>query len=908
MTNYIFSLQKKISLLISLFLFTIQICFAQAPSIKGIVIDDTNTPLEFASVALLKHQDSVMVSFAYTDGKGEFEITDSPSGTFLLQIYLTGCSPFYKNINFENKTIDLKTITLTPNIEQLNEVTITAVIPVQIKKDTIAYNANSFKIHHDDNIEDLLKKLPGIELDSDGSIVSQGNQITKIYVDGKEFFSGDPSIVLKNLSADAISKIEVIDKKSDEAELTGVNDDQKNFVINLTLKKSKKRSGFGKLAAGVGLNEKYFSNLNYNKFSSKTQMSIIGKFNNINITGSNIQNFLSSNGGLADDSDDNAETSTFENKNKSLSGNLTTGVGGVNLGYELKKKEVINVDYFYNYLENKGTSQTKQTSFSKLKNFQSEFDDISDRTTNNQHLNFNYENKSSRKSRFFIKGNLKTDENISNLNRTVSYFNEDNELATYNDIKYFNKRKRDNGTIRLNYYRKLNENKRNFSTGLTLSSNKSSSFKDQNNINTNNSNQKTTETSILKNELFKNNNFNFNFVYTEPLGNNHFLKLQSMLILKQGTEKANQTKKRNGIDDLPINYLIENKENSYNSKLTYGFNSQTLNLNVASELQHLYRDFGLIDVEPFKKYQAYLNPSLSIRYKPKKGKDYFLKYRRYIKSPRATQSSPVINDLNPYYIRKGNPDLRTEKLNEINLSSTIHNYKSSLSFYTKIKYQHIYDAIIPNLVIDDDFVQTRSYINEGKQEKIVAEINLNKKIKSVGIRYNLKAKGIYNTANSIINKELNDVVSQEYLLGISFENNNKNLFDFKTGADYSTNSTTFSVIENLNREYIEQHYFSKMDYDLSKKLNINTQFDYYFYTDSNFQSNQKIPYWSASMSYAFTQNNNAIVKLLLIDILDKNVNVIRKSTINYFAETTNQTLGRYFILSLTMRLNAKKRA
>jgi len=181
----IFLLKKKTLITIFFNLFLIQLIFAQDPPIKGIVVDNNNLPLEFASVALLRPIDSVMISFAITDSNGEFKITDSPSGEYLLQIYLTSYLPFYKNIDYINKEIDLKTITLNPNVEQLNEVTITAVIPVQIKKDTISYNANSFKIHHDDNIEDLLKKLPGVELDENGSIISQGNKSQKFMLTEK---------------------------------------------------------------------------------------------------------------------------------------------------------------------------------------------------------------------------------------------------------------------------------------------------------------------------------------------------------------------------------------------------------------------------------------------------------------------------------------------------------------------------------------------------------------------------------------------------------------------------------------------------------------------------------------------------------------------------------------------------
>lgn len=906
MINYYYS-KHKLPYIFVLFCLFHQVNFAQRAVIKGTVLDESTLPLEYTSVALLKTQDSTMVTFTVTNDKGQFQITDSPQGEFLLQFYMNGFVPHYEKIDFKNQLIELNSIALKFNVEQLNEVTITAVVPVLIKKDTIIYNADSFKIHHDDNIEDLLKKLPGIELNSDGSIISQGNEVTKIFVDGKEFFSGDPSIVLKNLSADAISKIEVIDKKSEYAELTGIEDNEKSYVINLTLKKGKKRNGFGKASGGIGLNEKYFSNLNYNKFSPKLQIAIIGKYNNINVTGSNIKEFLSSNGGLADDSDNNEDPTSFEKNKKNLSGNLTTGVGGFHIGYEFKPKEVFNADYFYNYLDNTGTSFSKRTSFSRAKNFQSESDDANDKNTNNQHLNFNYENKSSKKRRFFIKGNYTSDNTDSNLDRKTSYFDEGQVLKTSNDIKYLSKRERDNGSVRMNYFQLLSENKRNFTTGFSFNSLKTKNFRDQFNKNTNHSNGKNSEIKIYKNELLKNNTVNFNFTFTEPLGNNHFLKLQTIATIKNGTEEAEQRRNKNGEDEEPFSYVIDNREERFSSNLIYSVSGKTFNLNMGSGLLNLYRDFGQVGAEQFNRYQTYFTPTMSLRYKPKRGHNYSVRFRRSIRSPRNYSSSPVINDLNPYYIRKGNPYLNTEKVDDLNFNVSTHKFKSALSIYSKINLQRINDAIIPSLEISDDFVQTRSFLNQGRQERASAEFNVNKRVKSLGIRYNFKTKGIYKTGKSIINQELNGVKSKEYLVGLSIENNNKKAFDFKSGFEISSNTTDFSVVEDLNRDYVKQHYFSKIDYDFSKKLNLNTQFDYYFYTDSNFKSNQKIPFWNASVSYALSKGNNAILKLILIDILDANVDIVRRSTINYFEETTNETLGRYIILSFTMRLNSNSK-
>ena len=171
-----------------------------AQSISGRVLDEDKKPLEFASVAVLKALDSTLVSYASTDIKGNFKVVEISNGKRIFQINLLGYQVYQKQIDFAGKSLDFGTITLKELDNTLDEVVVTAVIPISIKKDTMAFNAKVFKVRVDDTVEDLLKKLPGVEVDADGKVKAQGEDVSKVYVDGKEFFSGDPSVALKNLS------------------------------------------------------------------------------------------------------------------------------------------------------------------------------------------------------------------------------------------------------------------------------------------------------------------------------------------------------------------------------------------------------------------------------------------------------------------------------------------------------------------------------------------------------------------------------------------------------------------------------------------------------------------------------------------------------------------------------------
>ena len=885
--------------------------FGQSPgTIIGKVATPENDPLELVSVALLNPKDSTLVNFTTTDIKGEFKIAEDSRDTLLLQLFSTGYLSYFKNIIYKKELTDLKTIMLEEDIKMLDEVVITAVIPVQIKKDTVGYNASSFKIHHDDTIEELLNKLPGVEIESDGKVIAQGNEITKIYVDGKEFFGGDPSIVLKNLSADAISKVEVIDKKSDESELTGVEDGNKEVVINLTLKKSKTKNGFGKFSAGMGLDSRYFTNLNYNRFTPKNQLSFIGKFNNINITGSNIRGFLKNANGIADDSDDEDE-SNFVKPLKNLSGFLKTGVAGVHVGQELKKKESFNADYFYNHSENDGISKTKKINFSNSNNFENNYDNKYRNLTDNHNLNFNYENRSNKKNRLFVKGRATSDKKTSNLDRNSSFLNDVNELVTTNNYQFQNINNKNIGNISTNYFQNLLKQGRSFNIGFNAQINNLTRDIEQEtfitkNINTDSPSSRDLIT--LKEESVKTTTLDFNFKYTEPLGSNHYFKLESYARIKNSKENLDQ--ERITITDTTTEDLLfydySFRENSYKTKLLHAYNTGKLNVSTGLELQNLSRTFGEVDVAPIVKNQNFLNPSFFFVYKPKKGRKYRLTYKRYVRNPYPTQINPFVNDLNPYNIRAGNPDLKTEKTDNVLFMANVHDFKSSVSFNTRIQFQYTDDAIISVINTDEDYIKTRNYENNGNRKRLSTFIGFSRKINGLGMRYSVKNRNFYSVTNSVVNLQLNKVTSKNYMLNLALENYNKSVFDVKAGASYSVNNTNFSILNDLDRKFTKQQYYSMFDFDISKKLNFNTQFDYVIYTDDKFDTNQKLPIWNASVAYAFSKNNN-ILKLVLIDLLDKNVDIYRRSTQNIFEETISESLGRYVILSYTYRLNNQRK-
>ncbi|MEM8892673.1 MAG: TonB-dependent receptor, partial [Bacteroidota bacterium] len=292
-------------LLITFFLLSLsQLLFAQKSSMElmGKIIDEENQPLKGATVVVLNAADSIMVSFALSNKDGSFKFRRIQVGEYLLQVTFIGYKKISQELNIDQidqEIRDLGTLVMEEQDLSLDEVAIEAEqTPILLKKDTVEYNAGSFKVQPNAAVEDLLRKLPGVEVERDGTVKAQGEGVQKILVDGKEFFGDDPTIATKNLPADAVDKVQVFDKKSEMAEFSGIDDGERNKTINLKLKDGKKQGAFGKIRGGYGTEDRYEGNFNINRFSKKLQLSALGMFNNTNQQGFSFNDYIQFMGGL----------------------------------------------------------------------------------------------------------------------------------------------------------------------------------------------------------------------------------------------------------------------------------------------------------------------------------------------------------------------------------------------------------------------------------------------------------------------------------------------------------------------------------------------------------------------------------------------------------------------------------
>ncbi|MDE7443189.1 MAG: TonB-dependent receptor, partial [Muribaculaceae bacterium] len=330
-----------------------------AGTIRGKVLDTTGEPLPDATVRVLAARDSAFVTGAAANANGVYSITDIKAGKYIVQANYIGFDPAYKNVTVKaDGSTQVEPFKLTESSIMLKETTVVGVkTPIKVMEDTIEYNADTYKTQPNAVVEDLLKRLPGVEVGTDGSITANGQTVKKILVDGKEFFSDDPAVASKNLPVDMVDKLQVVQRKSDLARMTGVDDGEDETVINLTVKKGMNNGWFGTVEGGYGTDERYKGAFVVNRFWNGNQLTVLGNANNMNDAG-----FTDGNG----------------NRFRRFGGNNginTTQSLGVN--FNIGKEEIIRIGGDVMYSHNDRDTRTKQ----HVENLLTDMTTIEDKST-----------------------------------------------------------------------------------------------------------------------------------------------------------------------------------------------------------------------------------------------------------------------------------------------------------------------------------------------------------------------------------------------------------------------------------------------------------------------------------------------------------------------------------------------
>ncbi|THU41706.1 hypothetical protein FAM09_06300 [Niastella caeni] len=878
---------------------------AQRPrygTIKGIVIDSlSRRSLESTSIAVYLAKDSALVNYALSGDKGEFTVTDIPLNTHCnLIVTHRGYEVFSKLITLapDSKELRLDTILLVKSFNELKAVTVTALRPpVSVKPDTLEFNVSSFKTMPNAMVEDLLKQLPGVEVDRDGNIMINGKKVTKIMVEGREFFGGDPKIAIKNLPKDIIDKLQVVDNKSREARFNKTSNGNEDLAINLSLRKEVQRGWFGRVSAGYGSNDRYEGSAMVNFFNGSKQFSVIGNANNTNRGSISGEDFNISN-----------SRSTLDGGG----GGLTRAAsGGLNFSENIGRQLKLNGSYFYN------KSHTDNLSKSQRRNIlnDSSFFYNSDNNSVNDYINHRFSLNASYTidtlTEIHINSYVNGNNNDAVNTKQAASLGLDDQIINTGENTYSTKGDGKNFSTEFFFSRRFLKPGR----GVTLG------------FNYNYNDQRSVSDNIGQNDFYKNGLpdstdlvnqrsdgkstgkiLSFTATYSEPV--NKYINAifrynynRNYNYSDKITNRFNAATGKYDLEDSAFTNAFRNTNEAHTPDISFSFNKNQYRASIGSGIQFLTQDnLSVTNGELLHQYFVNFTPSANLGYNFSKTGSATLYYNGRSQQPSIQQLQPVPDNSNPLYVQLGNPDLQPSFFHNINVQ--VRESKGNNYWFTGLSFNTTQNQIIYQTWFDDVGKQLSQPVNVNGNFGMSGNLQYSKtwKKRETTLRMNLGSNGYYNRNNTFTNKV--SVTSNAYSFSQSIGLN----FMYKQQLSILP---TFNIRFNRTRyssQSIQDASFNTKTFSLSAFWNQpkwlilenNLQYNYNSQIAPGF--NKSVTMWSAAVNCLLFKKKQGILRLAVYDILKQNAGVYRSVTQTYIEDRQTQVLQQYFLLSFIYNL------
>ena len=893
--------------------------FAQNLSIQGTLKDSiANRALNSATVSLVYAKDSSLVSFSRTNEAGVFNFKNVSPGSYLISVSYVGYIPKWVPVlTGTDKTVEMGLIYMN-DVNTMSTVTVTARRPpVVINGDSVEFNSENFKTAPNAVVEDLLKKMPGMEVDKSGGITVNGKKVTKVFVNGKEFFTGDPVMATKNLPADAVDKIQVYDRKSDQAMFTGIDDGTEETAINLKLKKDRNKSTFGKLNGGAGTPSVFDAQGNVNVINNEAQFSAIGGANNTNrqnFSNRNIVNFSGGGGGRPGAG--GGVTINFSGGSGETDANAqgiaeTYSIGGNYSNLFNDKKTEFNANLSISDVERNNISSsftqnlTPGNAFNRISN--------SNSIAGNKQQNFGstIDHKVTDNFSFRFTPSLGLQQTTNYSEDSTQTYLTNGSLLNSNTTIASSASDAVNAASTLLLRKKFAKKGRTISSTITQSFNRSNSTGNQFTEQLSYLNNKLTNDSILDQQNTRkgeNSSYSANLIYTEPLGKKSLLEFNTYLSKSIGSS-SRRIFDRNDITDA-YDLLNTRLTNEFNSEYTYSgggmsyrSNQKKYNFATGFSLQNAVLDGENISAKT-KLSQSFQDilPNATFRYNFSQTKNLNIDYRTSTNQPSITQLQPVLDQSNINRQSIGNPDLKRSYVHNLNIrffSSKIlagKNFFSTLNASTTNNSIVNYDSVLPNRTI------LTKPVNVDGTYRINTSLNYGFAIKKLKSRLNFGLNAGLNNNISYANGLLNTIVTKSTGPSMSYTYIVDDVIDINLTARYSFSQTSNEVNPNLNTNFLTKVFGADMTNYLPFNIVLNQSLNYAINTGRAEGFNTAIPIWNASFSKFFLKNKRAEIKMSAFDLLNKNIGINRNVSQNQIVDRSYNVISQYFMLTFTYSL------
>lgn len=879
-------------------------------SITGkVTFADDELPVENATVQLLNEKDSTVVASTATAKEGLFRLNDVKPEDYILKISFISFENSYHNIkrqHFSRKEIALPTVHLEEKSILLSEAVVVGQMPeIIVKEDTLEYNPAAFKLQGNAVVEDLLKRLPGVEVDMDGKITVAGKTIRRVMVDGENFFGNDPTMTTKNLEIDIIDKLQIIEKKSDLEELTGIDDGERETIINLTIKKDRKKGWVNNIEAGLGNlvrdvsaeNLRYASRSMINRFNGDNKYSLVVNANNNSERGQGISSTGSFGLNLIN---------VFSEKFK-----MTGGVS-----YDTRSSHIDRSSFRQNILID-SVSYRKSESDSRNKN-------------HNLSMDYRLEYKPTEKTTLLFTPNVSISKSHSNDSSYTSTMAGDAQLTEVNNSK--RRGTGDSENINLSGRMILSQDftKKGRKATVSFQGNYGDTRNEGTNVSTNNFFLRPDRNSVLNQESLTNSetrSFSVNASYVEPVFKSSFLQF-SYTYRNNFSENLRST-----FDFDPLTEDFTNLNKDYSKSLRNQFANQTYSMSFRSVKPKLSYNAG-VNIEPSKiRSKSFVvdgispgvdsilhdpgardvvnyAPNADMTYRFSKEKNLRFTYRGRTAQPSITQLDPTEDITNPLNIRSGNADLLPSYSNNLSLLYNFSNREKQKSMRATVNFSFALNEIINKTIYE---------ANTGVQRTF--PINQN------GI-WNSSAGLLYNTP---VDK------NRKFQFSTNMEASYRNqigYMSFKENTETKNTAKTFSLRENVSLSYKQSWLYLQtrgivrysttrnsleekknqedLNYSASLNVQVNLPHDWLAETgvrysgqtglSTGFNKNETI--WDIDVSKKMLKNKRATVSLKWTDLLQQRLSIRRNVTSNYIEDSESNVLTGYFLVCFSYRFNS----
>lgn len=870
-------------LLIASLLFLGSMFYADAQQdLTGRILDNARQPIPFATVVLLHPADSVMKFFGVTNDDGIYQIRRVKDGDYLMQFSFTGLKTVYRSIKVPLSAQNLGDLQMEEDSRLLGEIIVEAeLIPIKFKTDTLEYDTKAFKTREGAAVEELLGQLPGVEVDKEGNVKAQGEDVLKILVDGKEFFGNDPKVATKNLPANSVNKVQVVDRKSEQAVFTGIEDGQRERTINLILKDDHKNGYFGELKAGAGSQATHIGEAKIYRFSEKIQAAVLGLQNNINQFG-------------------------FTHKGNEAFGENTKGTnesfaGGLNLS-----RNKTNGDrYFASYLGNSRKMNLFQTTTTQNFLESGVYNQNSELTENEKDkpndIDFGVRQKIGEKQMLVLDGDITLGSARSN-GQTVS-----NTSVNGIDQNRFNNstlNESDQLSIVSNnsYSIKIKGDDFQFSSKFGVNYNENESVLDWTNITTVFAPEITTNVHQFRNNQTSTLGIHAIPTFTRKINSTWSIDLGASL--NSSKRELNRTEGVFNDQGEIVNSSIpdfKTVENTVIPFLTFRRATSKEVLSFALRGQSTNFEKSLTNGLQETPSYFYFAPQLRYRNQYRSGRRVEASYATSPSFPNPNQLFPIENNLNQVSIYKGNFDLKPEVNHSLNLLWSVFDEFSFTSFFVRLVGTHAEHKINNAVTIDDKLIQTTSLVNTDGQTALSANIDFSTPLRSLGLNLNASLLETWSKGITFVNGQENNTETLGHNLTLSFENRTKEKVRVNFGGTVNYTQYAFSVSDIPDDNYFNIGYFANLRYTPAPKWNFTADANVTNYNAQSFGESVTIPLITASASYSFLQAEKATIALTAFDLLNKYQGFQRISTANFLSQTEWNTISQYFMLTFSYR-------